>query len=333
MLASAVPTPGRYPKGPNTALQWPDGFELSYWDLWFLLTLKEKLKFEFALLENFLQSHLRPDSRTSNSEEWFKKLCHWEDLKTRVPDSSRAVTLLAQSPEKLIKKETKKGIDRITSAYISDELSPAMQSNPRNTLRKQALKGLFSQYPVDPINVYERNTYEFCLPGERGYFGLDSTFRLSRDVERAYEDEMNSTATAAERLAVTRAFIALMLRNAHTWNDSCGAMSETFDEFYKDWLKTDLTTSGLSKGVFFQDLLWNYIFDDYCLCSSNHRILTSHLQTLDEATKLMIREQMTDLKSQLEKVHDWYNASKVREFDRALNGITDKYYSGDEHES
>lgn len=56
--AEVVPTPKCYPRGIDKAVAWPGGFSLSYWDLWFLLTLQEKYESSVARLETEMKAKI-----------------------------------------------------------------------------------------------------------------------------------------------------------------------------------------------------------------------------------------------------------------------------------
>jgi hypothetical protein len=189
-----------HPQGADTvAVFLSANLELTYWDLWCLLSAKHcfnasLIDLRKSLVERRLQSRSCGMSQSELLGDLFDLL---DDLLARVESAHTSVDeILQHLSESLLKKEIKKGIDNITSnlGYCYPPSEPMVRS-PRRLLEREAMRGMWGQLSVDPTasaeNRLSRKIAKSHSPCRNSRTGTQET-GYSRNIPPIYFVEHNS---------------------------------------------------------------------------------------------------------------------------------------------
>jgi hypothetical protein len=262
--APEIPILKSYPKGADLAAVFPGGqLTLTYWDLWCLITARHQCQSDLKALRAFLMNRRLNDRFWSFScKELVEDLITLvDDLKLRIISVGSVEEILSVIPERLIKKETQKGIKNITGTGTYYPPSEPMLRSPRRLLEKEALRGMWPKLPYDPTPIAEKLRPVFLPPPKPGYFSKGMTFALSRRVEKAvarlFKEADRSDIPVhprAYRYAVHRAALTLF-QEEHHWDDSYGVMGDLAKEWWRDLFTITADDLCLEPYIFLKDLL------------------------------------------------------------------------------
>lgn len=296
-----IPILQSYPKGADPAAEFQDAsLTLTYWDLWCLISAKQKYGSNLDALREALI-----DRRFNERHFSFSRRDVVEDLITLVEDLSGRIRpvgsvdeILAVIPEKLVKKETQKGVKNITDdwgGYYPP--SEPMLRSPRRLLRQEAMRGMWSLLPVDP-SPFAESLRPFFLPKKKpGFFPKGATFALSRRIDKAVEKtiaksdqvEMNRR---AYRYAVYRAALTLYQEEQH-WDDSYGEMGNLGQSWVEALLGCTADDLCMNPRHFLKDLLMFFCWEDYGLSDSDQ--IGSYIRNLVDEEQVIAMDILTDV--------------------------------------
>lgn len=309
-----------YPKGNDLAAVYPDGIlTLTYWDLWCLLTAKQKFGSELSLLRNALIDKRRNErffswSRKETTEDLISLLY---DLQDRIREVASVDEILNGIPDRLLKKESQKALKNILKAECYYPPSEPMLRSPRRVLFTEAMRGMWSSLPIDPTSIANLLRPIFIPKKDPGYFAKGTTFALSRRVEKAVAKELSKADEfivinrRGYRYAVYRAVLTLF-HEEHNWDDSYGMMGELGQSWVKEILAFTANDIGVDSKVFLKDLLMFFCWESYGLSESKQVIRS--LQNLERADLALAITILTDINERAEQGFQEYRVEIATKF-------------------
>ena len=246
---------------------------LTYWDLWCLLSAKHRFDDSLAnLRQSLVDRRLHGRSWSMSRSELLEDLIALtEDLMARIEAACTSVDeILQHMPENLLKKELQKGIKNITDdSGTYDPPSEPMLRSPRRLLETEAMRGMWSQLPVNPT-VYADLLKPFFLPPPKlGFVTKGRSFAFARKITKAVERELKNAdqivaSRRATRHAVLRAALALY-HEVHSWDDSYGVVSDRGVEWLKEILSIQAADIDATPEIFLKDLMMFLCWENYGL--------------------------------------------------------------------
>ncbi|NQW45331.1 MAG: hypothetical protein HQ462_08010 [Deltaproteobacteria bacterium] len=315
-----IPILKSYPKGNDLAVVYPDGIlTLTYWDLWCLLTAKQKFGSELSSLRKALIDKRRNErffswGRKETTEDLITLLY---DLQDRIREVASVDEILSGIPEKLVKKETQKATRNILEGQCYYPPSEPMLRSPRRVLFTEAMRGMWASLPIDPTSIADLLRPLFIPKKDPGYFPKGATFALSRRIEKAVvkefskADEIIVMNRRGYRYAVYRAVLTLF-HEEHHWDDSYGTMGDLGQSWVKEILAFTADDIGVDSKVFFKDLLMFFCWENYGLSDSKQVI--EFLQHLDGADLNLAIAILTDIKDRADQGFQEYRAETAERF-------------------
>ncbi len=286
------------PKGNDIAAIYPDGFQLSYWDLWFMVVIQHRFQsdpqgLEAYFIDKILNERFRGLYRREQVEDFLAHLCN---LRNRLQGKPSIDAFLTSIPEKLVKKETQKGIKNV---YDGDgaglyPLSAAMLSSPRRQLHKDAMRGEWRNLPVDPGSIADKLYIVYQPPGH--YFEKKQMSGLWRRLEKAVQKQLASSTPlfhkGAHEYAVYRAAATLYHEEHNNWHDSYGIMNDLLQSWITKMLEFTRETIGAHPKAFLKDLLLFLCWSEYaCVEETRFKEYFEKLSTDEnEIAKAILRE-------------------------------------------
>ena len=288
------------------------GLELTRWDLWFLLVLVQECGGSWDRLATRLRD---PKERKYPSffdrQDWEAKRSHMEHLRDALESShldpvkllgrlvdARPALVLYKAREKLFKTE-------VSRAYKT----AAMVDTPRHRLEAGAMRGAWSEFPVDP------GPFEPVFTNEvrrRDHYGELATFGLVRRLEdRLKRARRDAGEDKGRRLALYRAGLTALLEGVAGVDDSCGAFGDFYQEVLKGYFEVPWTMTGLAPETYYRDFLNLATWEDYGFMHGQlgpffHAIRPEHIPTAKAALG-SIREELARHEELV------YQAKKARE--------------------
>ncbi|MBI1859826.1 MAG: hypothetical protein HYR96_02780 [Deltaproteobacteria bacterium] len=315
-----IPVLKSYPKGNDVAAVYPDGIlTLTYWDLWCLLTAKQRFGAELSSLRKALIDKRRNERFFGESQKETVEdlIALLYDLQERVREIASVDEILAGIPEKLVKKESQKAIRNIIEAEGYYPPSEPMLRSPRRVLFAEAMRGMWPSLPVEPTPIARLLHPLFTPKKDPGYFPKGATFALSRRVEKAVAkelskaDELTVINRRGYRYAVYRAVLTLF-HEEHHWDDSYGTMGNLGQTWVKEILVSTADDIGVESKVFLKDLLMFFCWENYGLSDSKQ--LIEFLQRLEKTDLSLAVAILTDIKDRAEQGFQEYFAENAGKF-------------------
>jgi hypothetical protein len=235
-------------------------FVLTYWDVWFAIILTA----HFASDWDKLADHLRQEVKASYS---FRRsavegfLCHLQYLRQSLDEAGLTVQdLLSNVEPDLLKRQRYKARQKILKDSPPDhEQSFWMRHTPRVEREARALRGYRPRFPVSP-DAYAEQMARLFKPS--GYYSEDQSFGLERKLS-AFIERKEVHASDAERCALYRAFLTVMLEQMDKVDDSYGVIGDLYGGVFDRYIQLDRSTLGMPLADFFQDWIELLIWEDY----------------------------------------------------------------------
>ncbi|MCK5801164.1 MAG: hypothetical protein KAI47_28445, partial [Deltaproteobacteria bacterium] len=286
-------------KGPE---QWRtiNGEVFCYWDLW-LLVLVARAEEGWKAIRRDLKERHRFDTMRRDSEA---KLSQVTDLRQRIErlgQTPRSVLGDLIDDKKLLTKARTKILDQTAG---DRHKTRAMRETPREQLSRRALRGNWEGFPVSP------STFDSPLAsivGRRNFYPERASFGLAKKLEQQLcREEKRLKGAKAEKLALYRAFLTVVVESMHRLDDSYGVIGDLYQEKLPTYLDMPWAKVGLTSEVYFRDFLEFAIWEDYGLMGENlapwfAAIEAPHIALVES----ILRELMTELEEhELEYQHE-----------------------------
>ncbi|MBF0441831.1 MAG: hypothetical protein HQK54_08010 [Oligoflexales bacterium] len=306
-----LPTSKKHPRGNDIAVKWKDGLHLTYWDLWFLITTSNRFDANLDKLEVFLIENITKTFRFRYEKQTaIRFLSHVHYLQGQI-DVMNIRDILKSIPEKLLKKESLKAEKKVLKFSDGDAFSEPMKNAPFVLLEKEAMRGEWIRFSVDPTPIAERNARIF-LHLKDDFFYKGQTFSLSKRVEKAVSNELKATQNnPAACYAVYRAFTTLY-HEKHNWDDSYGVMGDLL----KAWMSALATFTPESTGteplIFWKDLIWMCLWEAYGCFDED--MMVPHVLSRSEDDRKIIRQVLITAHRKATDAFEEYNAEKAAKY-------------------
>jgi hypothetical protein len=211
-------------------------FVVTYWDVWFAIVLVA----DFASDWDKLADHLSQEVKTSYSFRRYATegfLCHLQHLRQALDEAGLSVQDIWSSVEPdLLKRQKYKARQKILKDSPSDhEQSFWMRHTPRVERQARALRGYWPRFPVSP-DPYAEQMERLFKPS--GYYSEDQSFGLERTLS-AFIERKEARASEAERCALYRAFLTVMLEQMDKVDDSYGVIGDLYGRMFDEYLQLD----------------------------------------------------------------------------------------------
>ena len=235
-------------------------FVVTCWDVWFAIVLAA----DFASDWDKLADHLRQEVKTSYSFRRYATegfLCHLHHLRQALAEAGLTVQdLLSNVEPDLLKRQKYKARQKILKDSPSDrDKSFWMLHTPRVEREARALRGYWPRFPVSP-DPYAEQMERLFKPS--GFYSEDQSFSLERKLS-AFIERKEARASDAERCALYRAFLTVMLEQMDKVDDSYGVIGDLYGGVFDEYFRLDRSALGMPLADFMQDWLELLIWEDY----------------------------------------------------------------------
>lgn len=302
------------PSGPDIAAIFGDRLTLTYWDFWCLLVARDYHGNDLRELQKVLINQRMKERFWS----FYKKhlvedlIALVMDLETRLSGLEKPEKILAYFPERLIKKESAKAVRNILKQEVSYPPSEPMLRSPRRLLEKEAFRGMWPELPVDPTFFADALRPLFIPKKKTGYFSKDSTFDLSRKVEKAVAKEISKARQChnpeTHKYAVYRAALSLF-HEEHHWDDSYGTMGDLGQEWVKAVLSATPNSMGAAPNIFLKDILMFFCWENYGL--SYAKDIAAYILNLSLEEQRLAKDILADIQSRASQGFQEYHAENA----------------------
>ncbi len=233
----------------------------SYWDLWFAAVVVSEHGGSLDELEAHLVGELR--SHVDGRQGAESKLSHLADLRSRLEQAGLSSADLA-APEVLADKRVlararKKVSDRCVDGRA---MTPAMVETPRVRLVRRARYGRWNAFPVNPGLYYKSFRRHVEVKDQISKY---KSFTAVDRVEERLRSLDQPSLTAAQRLALYRAFHTAGLELADRTDDSHGNVGQLRRDAWHTYLGLDWQATGLRAEDYWADVCYLVVFEDYGL--------------------------------------------------------------------
>lgn len=237
-----------------------DGVTFCHWDRWLLrLALDEKGGFE-AIAWQWRQRAIDPKRRADTDAA--------EAMYLQMVDLRKRLARVQRTPETMLDDEERASLWLYRKAYLRvwksgpHHRTSAMLDTPRKRLALRALRGHWERYPVSPAR-YE-GALRRVVAAEWRDVSWWATGALANDLDREVEIiALTTVADPAERLALYRAALTVVVEAMSIVDDSGADMAEIYRGFERTWLA--LLREEPMGGELLRDVLEFATWEDYGL--------------------------------------------------------------------
>jgi len=235
-------------------------FVTTYWDLWFAIVLVT----DFGSDWDKLADHFRQESKTSYSFRRYVAegfLCHLHHLRQALTEAGlTAQDLLSGVGLDLLKGQKPKARRKLLKDSPPEhDWSPWMRNTPRVEHQRRALRGYWPHFSVSP-DRYAGQIEHLFKPS--GFYSEDQSFGLERKLS-AFIEHREADASEAERCALYRAFLTVMLEQMDKVDDSYGVIGDLYSGVFETYIQLDRSALRMPLADFMQDWLELLIWEDY----------------------------------------------------------------------
>ena len=241
--------------GPET---WREvrGETFTYWDRW-LLRLAADDSNGMAGVVQQLEDRRRKRSFYRDDAE--AKLAQMADLAARLQRLNVEPSDVLGDADLADKRLARKSHDKVYH-QTGGRFTTAMHDTPRRRLRERALRGHWKDFPVSPLRFERDLLSQF---GGQHYLAWRETGFLADAIESHVDHAISSLSDDAERLALYRAAMTVMVESMERVDDSLADMATTFSGVWERYRTVPWEQAGLAAAVFFRDLIEFTVWEDY----------------------------------------------------------------------
>lgn len=233
--------------------------EWSHFDWWFALVAVAECDGDLDALRARLEQQHRASLNGRSDVE--AKLSHLSDLGQRLSAASLDAASLAgtATADKATAAKARRKV--LTQALEGRAMTVPMRRTPAMLLHERARFGSWEAFPSDPRPWFDK------LRGSRSvaFASKGQTFDRARRLEEHLSRLDSPRRTAAERVALYRAFHTFGLEVADSSDDSYGRIGELRVEAFRTYLSLDPTEAGMPSEAYWQDLCELLVAEPYAL--------------------------------------------------------------------
>lgn len=242
----------------------------SWWDLWCCVIAVRDHSGDLTALAGEIAARIRDRRPMASRDTDDARLSHLLDLDQRLHTAGVEPTDLA-GPDVLADRKVgsrarakfKRAIP--TGAYAC---TPAMLDLPADRLRRRARFGHWDRFPSDPTVFYDkfRPTVD-----RRGWVTERQTYRAIHVLADRLTDLDGPRRSAANRLALYRAFYTAADEFADIADDSGGYLGDLRTETWLEYLTIDWRATGMTPQHYWRDLCELRVWEDYAIDHGHER--------------------------------------------------------------
>ena len=233
-----------------------DGVAFCHWDRWLLrLALTEPRGLDTIAREFRTRAARGHDSAAATAEAMLAQVV---DLKARLDRVGRAPASVLDDEEKASEWLRKKAFKRVWQS-APQRKTEAMRRTPRAVAAERALRGNWSALAVSPAPYADNLS---AVVGD-GYYDYRGTGIVVTLLESAILQALLHAGSDAERVAIQRAVLTVLIGAMDSVDDSYDEVGELFREHERSYL--DLIRGSAGDRWVMRDLLELVIWEDYGL--------------------------------------------------------------------
>jgi hypothetical protein len=249
--------------------------KITYWDLWIALILVREFDGDWeSLIDHFRAEKSGYSFRMYKAEE---VLNHLRLLRQTLDRAGLTVEdILAQADPDVLKKQYRKARRKVLEmGYQDRERSPWMIHTPGKQRQARAMRGYWNHFPVSPQGYAGEleNRYKTS-----GMYSEAQSFALERKLS-AFVRKREARASLAERFALYRAFVTVVVEKMGMVDDSGGAVGELSQEMFEVYVQLDRSALDMPLEILLQDLVELMIWEDYAFTDTGKPIFFGGLAT------------------------------------------------------
>ena len=234
-----------------------------HFDWWFALVAVGECDGDLDALRERLEHQHRGSMNGRDDVE--AKLSHLNDLVQRLRAADLdAASLVGTIPaDRATAAKARRKV--LTQALEGRDMTEPMRRTPAVLLHERARFGRWESFPSHPRPWFDK------LRGARpvSFATKGQTFDRARRLEERLSRLDSPRRTAAERLALYRAFHTFGLEVADASDDSYGRIGELRVEAFRTYLSLDPTEAGMPSEAYWQDLCELLVAEPYALTYQN----------------------------------------------------------------
>ncbi len=260
-------------------------FEVSYWDLWFVVIREWKFGGEWGQMADHIRGMESP-STTYDSEGMLNHLVH---LQKRMDEAGLSVEGLVGDVALLKKEKPRAKRKVLDSSPDQSNMSYWMQHTPREQRKTQAMRGYWLHFPVSPAVYEERVQGLFKKAG----YSHSQAEALGRKIER-FLKKNTKKAPLEQEVALYRVVMTVLLERME--QIPLGPIGMFYNKFFEHYTALPRYELDMSAEYFWQDLIAFIIWEDYGLTDSYQPTLLKSLPTSEEPfVEAALRREIDDL--------------------------------------
>ena len=247
--------------------------KVTYWDLWIAIVLIR----EFAGDWDKLCDHFRAEkSGYSYRRYQAEELLHHLRLLRQTLDRAglTAEDILDEADPDRLKKQHRKARRKVLEmGYRDRERSPWMIHTPRVQRQARAMRGYWKHFPVSP------KVYADELEGRyktSGWYSADQSFTLEHKLS-SFLEKREARASLAERFALYRAFLTVVVEKMGLVDDSFGVIIGLYQTVFEEYVQLERAALDMPLEILLQDLVELMIWEDYAGTDTGEPIFFSGL--------------------------------------------------------
>jgi hypothetical protein len=232
--------------------------QVTYWDLWIVLTLVHQFDGDWETMVDYLRFKRQQISYRDQVEGL---LSHVRALQQTFNQGGWAVEqILAGANPSFLKKQARKALTKVIEMrFQSWEKSPWMINTPRRQRQGRAMRGYWGHFPVPPAQYAGLLERQYKTSG---YYSEDQSFGLKRKLS-AFLRKHSAGASLSQLVALYRAFLTVVIVKMGGVDDSFGIIGDLYGEVFDRYIQFDRLEIGMPLPIFFQDLIELLIWENH----------------------------------------------------------------------
>jgi hypothetical protein len=267
--------------------------KITYWDLWIATILIREFQGDWdRLCDHFRAEKSGYSFRRYQAEE----LMHHLNMLRQTLDRTGLTVedILAEADPDFLKKQHRKARRKVLEMrYQGRERSPWMIHTPRKQREARAMRGYWKHFPVSPQG------YADALEGRyktSGWYSEDQSFALERKLS-SFLEKREARASLAERFALYRAFLTVVVENMNMVDDSYGVIIGLYQSVFEEYVQLEQAALDMPLEILLQDLVELMIWEDYAGTHTGKPIFFAGLTSPEvPLVDSMLQEQWNELR-------------------------------------
>ena len=251
-----------YGNDPYCEIPYPNAtgsFQVTYWDLWFAIVLKQDFGGDWAKMTDGIRENLSRPISLDYAFEGFVN--HMHLLRQALDEAELSVgDILQEAGEDVIKTQKAKARGKILEMHYQEkEKSAWMIETPRKQHVDRAMRGHWDDFPINPEDHAESLARRYK---SSGYYNKHQSFTLEGKLS-SFVEKRETRASHDELLALYRAFLTVVVEKMNMVDDSFGVIGDLYQEVFEKYCRLDRAKLDIEPEAFLLDLVELMIWEDY----------------------------------------------------------------------